>query len=61
MTALRDTSKLLSKLRLLMSDAKLVGGKALQAYIVPSSDPHSSEYLANIHKYREFISGFSGR
>ena len=34
--------------------------KGLEAYIVPTSDPHQSEYLPNFYKTREFISGFTG-
>ena len=30
----------------------------LAAYIVPSSDPHSSEYVAECWKSREWITGF---
>lgn len=32
----------------------------LSAYIVPSSDPHQSEYVANHWKSRVWISGFTG-
>ncbi|MBE6302923.1 MAG: aminopeptidase P family protein [Bacteroidales bacterium] len=32
----------------------------LAAYIVPSTDPHSSEYVADCWKAREWISGFDG-
>ena len=32
----------------------------LSAYIVPSSDPHSSEYVADCWKSREWITGFDG-
>ncbi len=32
----------------------------IDAYIVPSSDPHQSEYTANHWRFREWISGFSG-
>lgn len=32
----------------------------VDAYIIPSSDPHMSEYTATHWKSREFISGFSG-
>ena len=32
----------------------------IDAYIIPSSDPHISEYTAAHWKSREFISGFSG-
>lgn len=34
---------------------------ALGAYLLgPSDDPHSSEYVSEAHKAREWISGFSG-
>ena len=32
----------------------------LDAYIVPSNDPHQSEYVANRWKSRKWISGFTG-
>jgi Xaa-Pro aminopeptidase len=32
----------------------------LDAYVIPSSDPHQSEYVADHWKSREWISGFSG-
>lgn len=32
----------------------------LDAIIIPSSDPHQSEYLAECWKFREYLSGFSG-
>lgn len=32
----------------------------INAYIIPGSDPHMSEYTASHWKKREFISGFSG-
>lgn len=44
----------LSALRTWMRDHKL------DAYIVPSSDPHQSEYVADKWKSREWISGFTG-
>lgn len=34
--------------------------RGLEAYIVPSSDPHQSEYLSEYDKTRQFISGFTG-
>lgn len=34
--------------------------KGLDAYIVPSSDPHQSEYIAEYYAARAFISGFTG-
>ncbi|MGO3018937.1 MAG: aminopeptidase P family N-terminal domain-containing protein, partial [Anaerococcus sp.] len=44
----------LEKLRKLMSDRKI------DAYIIPTSDPHQSEYISDYYKTREFISGFTG-
>ena len=32
----------------------------IDAYIIPTSDPHMSEYPAACWKYREWISGFTG-
>ena len=32
----------------------------IDAYIIPTSDPHMSEYPADCWKYREWISGFIG-
>lgn len=34
--------------------------RKIDAYIVATSDPHQSEYLADYYKTREFISGFTG-
>ncbi|MGB1216750.1 MAG: aminopeptidase P family protein [Saprospiraceae bacterium] len=34
--------------------------KGLSAYIIPSSDPHQSEYVADYWKCREWLSGFTG-
>lgn len=47
-------NKRLEQLRSLMRDRKI------DAYIVATSDPHQSEYLADHYKTREFISGFTG-
>jgi Xaa-Pro aminopeptidase len=58
--SLKDTTKLLSKLRVLMKDASILNGAQLSAYIVPSSDAHGSEYLSEKDQRRKFISGFSG-
>ena len=44
----------LESLRNLMADRKI------DAYIIPTSDPHQSEYLSDHFKEREFISGFTG-
>lgn len=38
----------------------LMAKHKLDAYVVPSADPHQSEYVADAWKRREFISGFSG-
>ena len=35
-------------------------GKKLEAIIIPTADPHISEYLAPHWKIREWISGFTG-
>ena len=32
----------------------------LAAYLIPSSDPHQSEYVAGYWKSREWASGFDG-
>jgi len=34
--------------------------KGLHACIIPSSDPHQSEYTADFWKFREYVSGFTG-
>jgi Xaa-Pro aminopeptidase len=39
---------------------KLMQLKNLSAYIIPSTDPHASEYVADFWKCREWISGFDG-
>lgn len=44
----------LKKLRDLMKE------KEIDAYVVPSTDPHNSEYVAEHYKGRNFISGFTG-
>ncbi|CAK1553271.1 unnamed protein product [Leptosia nina] len=33
---------------------------ALSAYIVPTADPHNSEYIASVDARREWLSGFTG-
>ncbi len=55
-----STTKILTRLRHLMQDAGLFGGKCLEAYIIPSSDSHGSEYPNPKDKRRQFISGFTG-
>nr|WP_300006178.1 aminopeptidase P family protein [Tissierella sp.] len=44
----------LKKLRELMKE------KRMDAYVVPTTDPHNSEYVAEHYKGRNFISGFTG-
>lgn len=39
---------------------KLMKDKGIDAYIIPSSDPHQSEYVPEHYKARAFISGFTG-
>jgi len=31
-----------------------------QSCIIPTSDPHQSEYTADLWKFREYLSGFTG-
>jgi Xaa-Pro aminopeptidase len=46
-----------SRLKDLRSEMKSSG---IDAYIIPSGDPHQSEYVADRFKDREWISGFNG-
>jgi Xaa-Pro aminopeptidase len=39
---------------------KLMRERGIEAYIVPSSDPHQSEYVAEHYAARTFITGFTG-
>lgn len=39
---------------------KLMRDKGIDAYIIPSSDPHQGEYVPEHFKARAFISGFTG-
>ncbi len=39
---------------------KLMTEVGLQAYVVPSADPHQSEYVARCFRRRSFVSGFTG-
>lgn len=39
---------------------QVMKGKGIAAYILPTSDPHQSEYVANHYKTRSWISGFTG-
>lgn len=49
-----STRQNLARLRALMTQQRI------DAYIVPSADPHASEYLPDTWKRRAFISGFTG-
>lgn len=48
------TNEKVFKVRQLMKESNI------QAYIIPSGDPHMSEYFSPHWKTREFISGFTG-
>jgi len=50
----RLMSKALGRLR------NALGTQRLQAFIIPSSDAHMSEYICDADKQRDFISGFTG-
>ncbi len=39
---------------------KLMDQRGIDVYIVPTKDPHGSEYVAEHYKGRSFISGFTG-
>lgn len=39
---------------------QLMVAEKLSAYIIPSNDPHMSEYVADNWNHREYISGFTG-
>lgn len=71
----KDTAKILAHLRNLMREVQIpealllpssdvssggVTAAGLSAYIVPSSDAHSSEYISERDKRRQFVSGFTG-
>ncbi|MBM7562338.1 aminopeptidase P family protein [Fusibacter tunisiensis] len=45
------------KLKLIREQMKMA---KIDVYIIPSSDPHASEYLPDYYKSREWASGFSG-
>lgn len=55
----KPSTNLLKQLRNLMRSSQFVV-EPLQAYIVPSSDAHNSEYLAECDQFRSYISGFTG-
>ena len=37
-----------------------IADHSMAAFIIPSADPHLSEYVASYWKIREWISGFNG-
>lgn len=39
---------------------KLMKQNKIDAYYIPSADPHMSEYLPDCWKYRDWVSGFTG-
>lgn len=39
---------------------KKMSERNMEAYIILTSDPHSSEYIADYYKTREYMSGFTG-
>lgn len=47
-------NEIIKKLRELMKENNI------DAYIVPTSDPHQSEYVADYYKSRVFLTGFTG-
>ena len=49
-----NTNEKINSLRKLMEDNKI------DAYIIPSADPHQSEYLPEHYKSRAWLSGFTG-
>ncbi|KAF8309007.1 Creatinase/aminopeptidase [Clavulina sp. PMI_390] len=51
-----DTTERLAALRALMRQPE----RNIQAYVVPSEDAHSSEYIADCDARREYITGFTG-
>ncbi len=44
----------------ILSVRKLMTQEGIDAYVIPSSDPHQSEYVCEHWKSREWISGFTG-
>ena len=50
----KSKKEIVSKLREIMKE------KGLDAYIIPSSDNHQSEYVGEFFKARAYVSGFTG-
>lgn len=57
--AVKSSGQFLKRLRGLMKNGNYVP-ESVQAYIIPSTDAHQSEYIAPCDKRREFITGFTG-
>ncbi|KAM7359858.1 aminopeptidase P isoform 2-T2 [Cochliomyia hominivorax] len=57
---MKDTTKILLKLRKLMQKPIDNQQLPLAAYIVPSDDAHQSEYICEHDERRAFVSGFDG-
>uniref|UniRef100_A0A0N5CHH0 Xaa-Pro aminopeptidase 1 n=1 Tax=Strongyloides papillosus TaxID=174720 RepID=A0A0N5CHH0_STREA len=53
-------SKKLQLLRNLMKSGSLTKGKVVNAYLLPRTDPHDSEYISAPYERVKYISGFSG-
>lgn len=49
-----NNQNVLSKLRDIMQRLHV------ECFIIPTADPHLSEYIAPFYKTREFITGFTG-
>nr|XP_042909521.1 xaa-Pro aminopeptidase 1 isoform X2 [Parasteatoda tepidariorum] len=57
--AMKNTGVLLKRMRALFKISSYVS-EPLQAYIIPCTDAHQSEYLVPCDRRRAFISGFTG-
>ena len=44
----------------LMKFQKQMKEEEIDIYYIPTNDPHSSEYMSDYYKVREFLSGFTG-
>lgn len=55
----KSTAAILTQLRDLMKNQVYVN-HPLQAYVIPTSDAHQSEYIADRHKRREYVTKFTG-
>ncbi|CAF1543611.1 unnamed protein product [Didymodactylos carnosus] len=56
---IRDTGALLRRLRDIMKSNKYFTD-VIHAYIVPTTDPHRNEYVADCFQRRAFLSNFTG-